>query len=89
MTKAVRGPREMVVAGGTGLLVPPAEAAPLAEALRGRRDDVVLTTMTAISSAPKPSPPWSAPRIVAGTTPSATTTRPSTGPPRPGPTAFR
>lgn len=30
----IRGPREMVVAGGTGLLVPPGEAAPLAEALR-------------------------------------------------------
>ncbi|MFZ4405981.1 MAG: glycosyltransferase family 4 protein [Paracraurococcus sp.] len=39
VTTDIRGPREMVVPGETGLLVPPAEAAPLAEALRVLAED--------------------------------------------------
>jgi glycosyltransferase involved in cell wall biosynthesis len=38
----IRGPREQVVHGATGLLVPKAEVAPLAEALRALVDDPAL-----------------------------------------------
>ena len=38
----IRGPREQVVDGETGLLVPPATVAPLAEALRRLAADPVL-----------------------------------------------
>jgi len=38
----IRGPREQVVAGETGLLVPPATVAPLAEALSSLATDPAL-----------------------------------------------
>lgn len=38
----IRGPREMVVPGETGLLVPPMQAAPLADALSRLAGDAAL-----------------------------------------------